>query len=88
MLPAALFGYAPHIERVYAQGRREVLASRVALHPEIITLENFADHAEFLSSVEVAFSTWGMLRLDRAQLDGKRASTTSTRRSQSTRSCA
>ncbi len=69
MLSAALFGSPPHIERVYAQGRREILASRVALHPEIITLDNFADHGECLSTVEVAFSTWGMARLEGAQLE-------------------
>lgn len=57
-----------NVERVYGQGRREMLAGVVDLYPEVITSENLDAHAAILSELEVAFSTWGMPRLEAALL--------------------
>jgi phosphoglycerate dehydrogenase-like enzyme len=69
MLSAAFFGSAPQIERIYGQGRRELLHSRAHFHSDIITPENFALYAEFLSTLEVAFSTWGMPQFSPTQIE-------------------
>ncbi len=69
MLSAAFFGQSERLNRVYAQGRREMLLARAAFHPEIITLANFEAHGEFLSRIEVVFSTWGMPHFSPAQIE-------------------
>lgn len=66
---AAFFGQLNTIETVYAQGRREKIAGLTELYPSIIDLENFQEHAEVLSKVEVVFSTWGMPLLTPEHLD-------------------
>ena len=70
MIKAAFLCDKPSdIERVYGQGRREQLADLVELYPEMITSDNLADHAIRLQDLEVAFSTWGMPRLEGEQLE-------------------
>ncbi len=68
-----LWGQPDSIERVYGQGRREIVASLCRLHNAVVmpqTLEaDLKQHAGALSQVEVIFSTWGMPRLSAAQLD-------------------
>ncbi len=49
-----------HIDRVYAQGRRERLEALTELLPETVTHSNFSSLADRLQSVDVLFSTWGM----------------------------
>lgn len=48
------------LERVFGQGRRELLEQGSILHPTPITSGNFASQSRFLGDVEVLFSTWGM----------------------------
>ncbi len=49
-----------HIDRVYAQGRRERLQALTELLPETVSNSNFASLADRLQNVDVIFSTWGM----------------------------
>lgn len=49
-----------HLERVFGQGRRELLEQAAILHPTPVTSANFASRSRFLGDVEVLFSTWGM----------------------------
>lgn len=61
MIQAALCGNeARQLERVFGQGRRELLESAAALFPTPITGANFAEQSRFLGEVEALFSTWGM----------------------------
>jgi phosphoglycerate dehydrogenase-like enzyme len=58
---AALCGNeAWQLERVFGQGRREMLEHAAILHPTILDSVNFDSQARFLDQVEVLFSTWGM----------------------------
>lgn len=66
---AAFFGDSKIIDSVYAQGRREAIAGMTDLCPEVITLENFDRHADFLSNVEVIFTSWYMPGLTPEHLD-------------------
>ena len=54
---------------VYGNGRRDRLTQFCDLYPVIISAENFDAHVQNLHSVEVTFSTWGMPKLNTAQLD-------------------
>ncbi len=65
MTKAAFFGPTEQIERVYAQGRREILESRADCYPHLVTQDNFERHAPQLGDLEVIFSTWGMPALSR-----------------------
>lgn len=65
---AFLCDSADNVERVYGQGRRDQLAAHVELYPNIITSENFAEHAAILPELDVVFSTWGMPHLAAEQL--------------------
>lgn len=57
----ALCGNEPaQIERVFGQGRRELLEQSAVLHPTLLTSGNFASQSRFLGDVEAVFSTWGM----------------------------
>ena len=56
------------VERVYGQGRREAVAGIVELYPQIITSQNFAEHAAVLPELDAVFSTWGMPLLAAEQL--------------------
>jgi phosphoglycerate dehydrogenase-like enzyme len=47
-------------EKVFAEGRRDLLGQITDLYPERITSANFEAHAERLREVEVIFSTWDM----------------------------
>ena len=70
MRKAAFFCDQPQsLDYVYDQGRRERVAELVDLYPQIVGGENFADHVEDLKDLEVAFSTWGMPKLEATQLD-------------------
>lgn len=58
---AAFCGNEPwQIDRVFGQGRRERLAQAAALHPALLTRDNFDSQLPFLGEVEALFSTWGM----------------------------
>ena len=60
-ISAALCGnQAWQLDRVYARGRRETLASLTALIPGHIASADFSRRAPELEDVEVVFSTWGM----------------------------
>lgn len=48
------------IQRVYGQGRRELLESMADLHPTSISTRNFESLAPSLARVEALFTTWGM----------------------------
>lgn len=70
MKKAAFFCNNPStIDWVYGAGRKERVAQIVDLYPEIITVNNFAEHVENLEDIEVIFSTWGMLQLTDEELD-------------------
>ncbi len=70
MRKIALFNNSSaQIERVYALGRRQHLATLADLYPTVVGDENFQDHAANLKGVEAVFSTWGMWPLTPAQLD-------------------
>jgi phosphoglycerate dehydrogenase-like enzyme len=48
------------IDYAYAQERRERVAELTDLYPQVITHDNFHEHAGNLEGLEVIFSTWGM----------------------------
>lgn len=48
------------LERVFGQGRRELLEQAAILHPTPLTNANFAAQSRFLGDVEAVFSTWGV----------------------------
>lgn len=56
------------IDYVFAQGRRDKVASISALYPAVVTTRSFEEHAAALRGVEAVFSTWGMLNLTPPQL--------------------
>jgi phosphoglycerate dehydrogenase-like enzyme len=66
---AAFFGPKDWIARVYGKGRRRKIGKLATLHPEVIDLANFEEHAASLREVQVIFSTWGFPSLTAAQLD-------------------
>jgi phosphoglycerate dehydrogenase-like enzyme len=66
---ATFFGDRGVIQAVYAQGRREAVAGMTNLCPDIIDLDSFDRFADFLRTVEIIFSTWGMPLLTPARLD-------------------
>jgi phosphoglycerate dehydrogenase-like enzyme len=58
---AAFCGNDPgQIERVFGQGRRELLEGAAVLHPSVLTRDTFDSQRRFLGDVEALFSTWGM----------------------------
>lgn len=57
------------LEAVYGMGRRARVAEITDLYGEVLTSQNLADHAEAAARIEVAFSTWGMPRLEAEQLE-------------------
>jgi len=68
MTSAAFFGEAKQIDRVFAQGRRAQVAVQTRLYPHVVGAD-FAAHAPHLRHLEAIFSTWGIPRLEAAQLD-------------------
>lgn len=66
---AAFFGEQRVIDLVYAEGRRERVASLTDLYPTLISLDNFEEHADRLQELKVIFSTWSMPSLGPAELD-------------------
>lgn len=48
------------LDRVFGQGRRELLEHAAILFPTPLTQDNFETQARFFDQVEVLFSTWGM----------------------------
>jgi phosphoglycerate dehydrogenase-like enzyme len=56
------------IDLVFGQGRRQQITDMTDLYPEIITSENFEEHASSLSDLEVIFSTWEMPKLTGEQV--------------------
>ncbi|MBD2843742.1 hydroxyacid dehydrogenase [Paenibacillus sp. IB182496] len=66
---AILIGNADNrIDYVYTQEMMERLQEQVELYPERITPDNLGAHAEALRETELAFSTWGMCRLEEEQI--------------------
>lgn len=57
------------IETVYAKGRRARVAEITDLYGEVLTSQNLVQHAAAAAAIEVAFSTWGMPRLEAEHLD-------------------
>jgi hypothetical protein len=47
-------------DKVFAEGRRELLGEMTEMYPERITSANFEEHTAKLRDVEVIFSTWEM----------------------------
>jgi len=69
MLQGAFFGNPQSIERVFAQGRREQVASRVRLYPHVVEREGLGEHLPQLENLQVIFATWGMPALTPEELD-------------------
>ena len=70
MIKALFLGNNPGaIERVYARGRYEQVAAATDLYPTIVSQAGFAEHAENLADVRVAFGTWGFPALSAEDLD-------------------
>lgn len=57
------------VEYIYGKERIESIASQTDLYPERITTGNFLSHVDSLYDLEVIFSCWGMLRLDKSDLE-------------------
>jgi len=57
-----------HVRTVYGAGRRETLAERVDLFPEVLTGEDLDARISELASVRFIFSTWGMPPLSEDQI--------------------
>ncbi|NCW28475.1 MAG: hypothetical protein EBV83_09335, partial [Verrucomicrobia bacterium] len=69
MKQASFFSNRPEtIPWVYGNGRQDKIRSLTRLHPRVISQENFAQEAAHLGDLEVIFSTWGMPRLEPAEL--------------------
>jgi phosphoglycerate dehydrogenase-like enzyme len=70
MKQASFFTNRPEtIPYVYGNGRQDKIRSLARLHPTVINRDNFNREADQLGDLEVIFSTWGMPRLEPAQLD-------------------
>lgn len=70
MKKAAFFGNSSvNLDRVYAFGRKEQVASLVDLYEHVITEENLNDHIDALSDLQYIFTTWGMFVPTEEQLD-------------------
>lgn len=64
MKKAAFFGQSEErLNYVYAQERREQVATLADLYPHLVNLDNFDDHVDHLQDLEVIFTTWGMPKL-------------------------
>ena len=73
-IKAAFFtGNPGNIDYVYGKGRRELVARETELYPEVITPENFHQHREALTEVEVIFSTWGFWAFSEEEFAARRA---------------
>jgi phosphoglycerate dehydrogenase-like enzyme len=53
---------------VYGSERRNKVVEMTDMYPELITAENFDEHADKLQELEVIFSTWGMIGLSEEQI--------------------
>ena len=69
-IKAAFFSNdSENIKYVFTRGRKEIIENLTDLHTEVINDENFNDNLDFLTKVEVVFSTWGMLNLSEEKLN-------------------
>jgi phosphoglycerate dehydrogenase-like enzyme len=69
MYHAAFFSDDPkQIQRVYAEGRKEMLAAKLSFYPEIVSSQNFDQHLPNLQDLRFVFSTWGMPQLNEDQV--------------------
>ena len=68
MISAAFFGNEAMIAQVYGAGRREQIAARADLRPEVLSAESLLKSPPQYG-LEVLFSTWGMPCLTDEQLD-------------------
>ena len=57
------------VDYVWAQGRRENLATLTDLYPDVVSSETLLEHVDKLKDVEVAFGTWGFPQLTEEQID-------------------
>lgn len=65
---AFLCDHRSNADWVWGPAQRDHLASLVELPDAVITSETLADHADWLATTRVIFSTWGMPRLTPDQL--------------------
>lgn len=57
------------LDYVFARGRKEEIERISDVYPHIVTSENFDQHVDKLSDLEAIFSTWGMPKLTRKQVE-------------------
>lgn len=69
MKQAAFIGDASRIAHVYAQGRRDIVATLTDVYPHVLTRANLAEHAPQLTQTEVLWTTWGMPSLSADDID-------------------
>jgi phosphoglycerate dehydrogenase-like enzyme len=69
MSNAAFFSNDPkQIERVYAEGRKELLQSELDIYAQMVSTDTFNEHLPALRGIEYIFSTWGMPTLSEEQV--------------------
>jgi phosphoglycerate dehydrogenase-like enzyme len=69
MYNAAFFSDNPAlIDRVYANGRRDLLQAELSLFPQVVSTQSFSQHVPELQELEYIFSTWGMPALSEEQV--------------------
>ena len=69
MIKAAFIAPEAAVAQVYGAGRRELIAARTDLFPNVVPPDQVTRCLPLLGDVEVIFSTWGMPRLTDEQLD-------------------
>ena len=69
MTKVAFFNDGPRLSKVYAQGRSETVFKQFNAYPKIINSENFDLLVPELQDLEVIFTTWGMPRLSKEQVN-------------------
>ena len=69
MSNAAFFSNDPaQIERVYGEGRKELLQSELNFYPQFVSSQTFSEHIPAIQGIEYIFSTWGMPALSTEQV--------------------
>jgi phosphoglycerate dehydrogenase-like enzyme len=68
--PVAVFlsGEAKILQNVWPEDRVQRIKDRCELYPHPIHIDNLEEHADILSKVDVAFSTWGIPEFDEDML--------------------
>jgi phosphoglycerate dehydrogenase-like enzyme len=69
MPTAAFFSNDPaQIRRVFGEGRQDQLRAELDMYPEMVSQQNFEEHAPHLQDLQYIFSTWGMPALTEEQV--------------------